>query len=109
MNAKRLIGSLLVGFAFAFLTWLIFGGHLPYPRHIGRGLEYLGWVITIVSLPGLFTAMVASGNVHGGNTALAVLGNFLFYFGVTYFILAIWEKRNARSRSLPHTPQDGGS
>jgi hypothetical protein len=109
MNAKRLIVSLLVGFAFGFLTWLIFGGHLPYPRHIGRGLEYLGWVITIVSLPGLFAAMVASGNVHGGNIVLAVLGNFLFYFGATYFTLSIWEKRKAKSLGLPQTPQDGVS
>jgi hypothetical protein len=108
MNAKQLIRSLLVGFAFAFLTWVFIGGHL-YPRQIGSGLEYLGYVITILLLPGLFTDIVVSGNIHGGSIGLAVLGNFLFYFGSTYFIFVIWDKRKANSHRLPRTPKDGGT
>jgi hypothetical protein len=108
MKTTRLICSLLVGFAFALLTWLIFGNHI-HLHHVGAGLEYLGWVITIVSLPGLFTGVAVSGNIHGGGIGLAVLGNFLFYFVATYIILTIWERRKARIRRLLQTSQDGPS
>jgi len=106
VNAKRLIFSLVVGGVFALLTWFIFGDHFP-PNRIGAGFEYLGWIITIVFLPGLFTDIVVSGNVHGGSIVFAVLGNFLFYCAATYCILAIREKRKTKSRTLLQTPQNG--
>ena len=96
MNAKVIV-SLLVGFGFAFLSWLVFGSHLVTPHHFGGFSQYLGIVISILCLPGLFTGMIASGNVHGGSTAVTVLVNFLFYFVVARFIFTIWQKRSAKS------------
>jgi hypothetical protein len=100
MNVKRLIISLLIGFAFAVLAGFVFGDHV-HPRHVGTGLEYLGGVVSVISLPGLFTDIALSNNVHGGNVVFIILGNFLFYFGITYFILWIWGKRSAKTRRLP--------
>jgi len=99
MNA-RLIVSLLVGFGFAFLSWLFFGSLSLTPYHFGGFWQYLGILITILSLPGLFTGMIASGNVHGGSMAVTVLVNFLFYFLATRSIFKIWERQKEKSHRL---------
>jgi len=97
----RLIVSLVVGLAFAYLTWLMIGDY-PHPHarpHLtGIGFEYLGEVIMILLLPGMVTGVLVSGNIHVTNTWIVALGNFVFYFGVTYLILTRIENRKARSR-----------
>jgi hypothetical protein len=100
-RGSRLGGSLVVGLAFAFLTWLIIGDH-PYHRGdhpfepTGIGFVYLGEVIMILLLPGMFAAVMVSGNIHIASTWIVALGNFVFYFGVVYLILANREKRKAK-------------
>jgi hypothetical protein len=97
----RLTSSFLVGLAFAFLAWVMIGEHAD-PRTTGIGFEYLGEVIMILLLPGMFAGVMVSGNIHLANTWIVSLGNFVFYFGVLYFILAVREKRRAaRHRARP--------
>jgi len=117
LRGSRLIGSLVVGLVFAFLTWVVIGDH-PYRRPPGNGLEYLGWVIfgnlpyrgigsseylgeavTILLLPGMFAAVMVSGNIHIASTWIVALGNFVFYFGVVYLVLVNREKRKAKRRT----------
>jgi hypothetical protein len=88
-----------VGFGFGFLSWWVFGGHFV-PHHFGGFWAYLGYLIVLVSLPGLLTGIIASGNVHAGSTAVTALVNFLFYFLATRSVIAIWQKRKEKSRRL---------
>jgi len=110
MNAKRLISSLLVGLAFAFLTWVMIGDHPhSYLHPSGGGLEYLGEAIMIFLLPGIFAGVAVNSNIYGFNVWVVATGNFIFYLGTTYFILATLEKRKDKSHRLSQTPKDGGS
>ncbi len=94
MRRNRLIGSLVVGLAFAFLTWVMIGNN-SYGRP-GIGFEYLGEAITILLLPGMFAGLMVSGNVHVADIWVVASGNFIFYFGVVYFVLAYRERRKAK-------------
>jgi len=93
---SRLIASLAVGFAFALLTWVMIGNHRDL-RPTGVGFEYLGEIITILLLPGMFAGVMISGNIHVANTWIVAVGNFIFYFGVVYLVLASREKRKHRT------------
>jgi hypothetical protein len=57
-------------------------GDHRYHHPIGSGFEWLGQVIIILLLPGLFTGFMVSGNVQVANTWVVALGNFVFYFGL---------------------------
>jgi len=92
LRGSRLIGSLVVGLVFAFLTWVMIGDN-AYGRPTGIAFEYLGEVIMILLLPGMFAAVMVSGNIHLGSTWIVVLGNFVFYFGLVYVVLAMRAKR----------------
>lgn len=96
---SRLIVSLAVGFAFAFLTWVMIGNH-PLGRPTGLGFEYLGEVIMILLLPGMSAGVMVSGNIHVASTWIVAFGNFIFYLGVVYLILASREKRKAKHRRI---------
>jgi hypothetical protein len=110
MNAKRLIYSLLMGLAVAFLTWVMIGDH-PHSslRPSGAGLEYLGGAIMIMLLPGMITGVAVSNNIHVFNVGVVATGNLIFYFGITYVILANLEKRKIKSQRLSQSPKDGNS
>jgi len=92
MRYKQLIGSLVVGFAFAFLTWVMIGNN-SYSTPTGIGFVYLGEAIMVMLLPGMFAGVMASGNIHTANPWIVALGNFIFYFGVVYLVLAYRERR----------------
>jgi hypothetical protein len=98
LRGSRLIGSLVVGLVFAFITWVMIGNN-AYGRPTGIAFEYLGEVIMILLLPGLFAAVMVSGNIHIGSTWIVVLGNFIFYFGAVYLVLANREKRKSKRRT----------
>ena len=101
LGSTRLIGSLVVGLAFAFVTWLMIGDY-PHPHaspHLtGIEFEYLGEITMILLLPGMVIGVMVSGNIHVTDTWVVALGNFVFYFGVAYFILRGIAKRKAGSR-----------
>ena len=93
-NVRRLVGPALVGLAFALLTWLIIGDH-PQPDWNGRAIEWLGYPVMILLFPGFIIGFVASNNVHIASTWVVASGNFLFYFGLTYVIRTLRERRRA--------------
>lgn len=110
LRKGRLIGSLLLGLAFAFLTWMMIGDH-PYPRPLGSEFEWLGQAIIILLFPGLFAGFMVSGNIHVANTWVVALGNFLFYFALAYLVGIFWEKRRAKSQRdgvMPSVPKSSG-
>jgi hypothetical protein len=43
----------------------------------------------------LILGYVAGGNVHDPSIPVAVVGNFLVYFGITYLVTARWIKPRA--------------
>lgn len=96
---SRLIASLAAGFAFAFLTWVMIGNHRDL-RPTGVGFEHLGEIIMILLLPGMFAGVMISGNIHVANTWIVAVGNFIFYFGAVYFVLANRDKRRAKRHRI---------
>lgn len=98
-RASRLVASLVTGSAFAFLTMLMTSS-LPYNLPSRIGFEFLGFVITILLFPGMLISIVTSGNIHIFSLWVAALGNFAFYFGVAYLVLASLAKRRAKRRDL---------
>ncbi len=46
----------------------------------------------IFLLPGIFAGVAVSSNIHDFNVWVVATGNFIFYLGTTYFILATLEK-----------------
>ena len=76
----------MAGLVFVVLTLWTMGGH-SYRPSSGIGFEYFGYVVMILLLPGIFTSVMLSGNIHVFSTWIAVLANFVFYFGVVYVTL----------------------
>jgi hypothetical protein len=87
----RLICPVFAGSAFALLTWIILGDHLPAS---GFG-DYPGPALIFI-LPGLFAGFAVSGNVHVANIWIAAIGNFVFYSGIVYLLLGFWTRRRAK-------------
>lgn len=61
----------------------------------GRVGDTLAEAISVLYLPGLFLAMVLSGNVHGGSLQVAFLLNFLLY-GLVSLTLLWWRASRAK-------------
>jgi hypothetical protein len=84
-----------MGVIFAFLTWVSVGG--PYsPFTAGPATQILFQIISVVIIPGMFLGYLLSHNVHIVDVWLMVIGNFVVYFGLTYFVLAKREKQRAK-------------
>ena len=84
--AFRLLASITTGLAFALLTQVLMGDHSYRPAP-GIGFVYLGELLVILLLPGIFASVMVSGNVHLFSAWIAALGNFVFYFSVVYVTL----------------------
>jgi hypothetical protein len=107
MSGKRLLGSLFVDLAFAFLTWVMIGDH-PHLHPHPSGLEHLGKAIMILLLPGIFAGVAVSSDIHDFNVWVMATGDFIFYCDATYFVLSTVDKRKAKSRGLSQAPKEGG-
>src|SRR5215469_4289048 len=92
---SRLITSLAAGFALALLTLVMIGNHRHPLRPTGVEFEFLGEISMVLLLPGMFAGVMISGNIHVANTWIVAAGNFIFYFGVVYLVLACRERRRA--------------
>ena len=97
-NKTRLIRSLLVGFAFAFLTWLLIQGHLS-ARNAGAAITWLGTAIVVLLSPGIITGIITSGNVHTFSEWIVVSANFVFYSALSYLFLMVWQKFRTKSHA----------
>jgi hypothetical protein len=101
MQIIRLITSMLVGVAVAFLTWAVVGN--DFPPHL-KVSEFLGWAFSVLLLPGMIAGIIISGNVHIASPWVMTLCNFLFYFAVTYFLIGILVKRRTKGHVPGHLP-----
>ena len=85
MKGNRFLLPLIIGFVFAAFTVVSFYFINLVPRPIGSFIFYF-------LFPGLILGLFAGGSVHDPNIPVAVLGNFLFYFGLTYLVAMRWKK-----------------
>jgi len=89
-----------LGFLATFLTWLLYGGIFS---NLGLESEYLGWVVGIACLPGIFADVAMSRIGHGtGSIWLMVVVNFIFYFAATDLVFAIYKQLGAKLRGIKH-------
>ena len=51
----------------------------------------------IFLMPGFIAGIIANNNVHNLNQWVAILGNFLFYFALTYLVSAVRERITRRT------------
>ena len=77
---KKLTIPLMIGCIFGALSVFL----VQFPDKVGAAAIFL--------MPGFVLAIVTGKNVHDLPTWPVVVGNFLFYFGVTYIASAVWEK-----------------
>ncbi len=78
MKKTRLIIALFIGSVFGGLSFLM------------QQLSSSGVIFFL--FPGAIVGMAAAGNVHAFSARVVALGNFAFYFGLTYLLLALWRK-----------------
>ncbi len=60
-----------------------------------EGVGSLPAGIVVVLFPGMIFAIIAGGNVHAFSTGVTALGNFGFYFAITYLVDAIRRRYSA--------------
>ena len=83
MSEAKVILALIMGATFGILTLALVRNPVSAD---GVG------ILAVFLLPGFLAGIIASSNVHDPNTWVATLGNFLFYFAVTYFVLVARER-----------------
>jgi hypothetical protein len=64
----------MVGLFVAFLTWFLIGDHVRYLNSDAALVGYLGWIIITFISPGIFVAIMLSGNVHVFETLFWCMG-----------------------------------
>ena len=66
-------------------------------------------------IPGCIVGIVFSGDVHDFSTPVVAVGNFFFYFGLTYLLITVgrkfrvWEKYKEKYSSRPNTNEGKGN
>jgi len=83
---KKLFLPLMMGSIFGALTIFM----VQSPEQMGAASIFL--------FPGFILRIVGGQNVHEPSTWLATLGNFLFYFGLTYVAERLWERHIRKER-----------
>jgi hypothetical protein len=94
---RRVLAALIIACLIAFAPWAT---QSEYPA--GPGI--LAWIqlgIACLAIPGLLVNLIVSGNVHNGALWVVHLGNVLFYFCVTYYMLAKRASRKEANRVSP--------
>jgi hypothetical protein len=88
LNRKRwLAASLLIGFLFAFLTWVELEESVRLQR-----FDYVFRPTFFLVLPGTLASMIIGGNIHIVSTWFAAVANFGFYFALAYLAFFIWQR-----------------
>ena len=81
-RGKRMLCAVLFSLAITvFSGWMLFGVFMDAP--------VLPVVAGLLMVPGALVAIIVAGNVHVFNRWVVVLGNLIFYTGVTYALLGI--------------------
>jgi hypothetical protein len=82
---QQKIWALITGFVFTFGPWILapfFTGDIPY---------WQGKILDLLYFPGLLAAFAFGESIHSAKTWQLTLGNFVFYAGLTWLVLAVWE------------------
>ena len=87
---KNLV-SIAVGFIFAGLTSWSFENVV-----VSNQAAPFRLLLELFLLPGLVISVAVAGNVHTYEAGPATMGNFIFYFVVTYVCAVVWHKRRRR-------------
>jgi len=78
---------------FALLIACIFGAlsvfMIQFPDRIGA--------VAILLFPGAVLGIVMSGNVHDFRMLVVALGNFAFYFAISYLVWELWERHTHKT------------
>jgi len=77
----------MVGFIFAGLTSWSFRNFV-----VSDCAAPFRSLLDVFLMPGLLVSVALSGNVHTYEAGPAAMGNFIFYFVVTYICVAVWQK-----------------
>ena len=94
MSIRKTLVSIAIGFIFAGVTSWSFRNFVVSDRAAPFRL-----VLDVFLLPGLVVSLAVAGNVHTYGAAPAVMGNFVFYFVVTYICAVVWQRRRRRIKS----------
>ena len=93
-TSRRVIYALLSGCAFTSLPFLLF--QLDSESAIVHSLQ---WVGRCLMIPGILVAfLIARGNVHVIRLGVMCLANGIFYVVLSYRLLTVWGKHEARSQ-----------
>src|ERR1700693_941380 len=92
MSMKRLLFPLIIASVFAALNVVFF--YVPFQVQVP---SQVGWLVTALLIPGLILGLLAGRNVHDPLIWVAVLGNFLFYFGLAHIVGTLRERRKGQS------------
>jgi len=87
MKISELATATFIGLPFAGLSILM----IKSPSFIDGASIFL--------VPGVIIAVAISGNAHVFRTSVMALGNFGFYFAVTWTCLMLWKKYTARANT----------
>jgi len=96
MRHRRLIAALLIGCTFGALTFAIRDLSVLSSNSIVAIVQQL---MSNLLWPGLICAFAASGNIHAWPLWIAAVGNFIFYFSITWAINVLW--RRVRTSETP--------
>jgi hypothetical protein len=92
MSIRKTLVSIAVGFIFARLTSWSFQN-----VDVSNQAAPLRLLLELFLTPGLVISVAVAGNVHTYEAGPAAMGNFIFYFAVTYVCAVVWHKRRPRS------------
>jgi hypothetical protein len=87
MSIRKTFVSIMVGFIFAGLTSWSFRNFV-----VSDCAAPFRSLLDVFLMPGLLVSVALSGNVHTYEAGPAAMGNFIFYFVVTYICVAVWQK-----------------
>ena len=88
MSRTTFIVALVIGATMGILTKLFIQSPV---------LPNGGDVFVIFLIPGFIAGVIANNNVHDPNQWVAILGNFLFYFALTYLVSAVHKRITRRA------------
>lgn len=95
MSVKRLLIAIVISSVVTFIPAFI----LEQPSDSGA-MGTMRMVLSALGVPGFIVGFIVSGqNINDVNFVIVELTNFVFYGGLSYFVLAIWARHHAGHKS----------
>jgi hypothetical protein len=91
----RILIALVAGLVFGALTWDISAISL---LSANPAVAWIQELLSYLLMPGIVVAAAVAGNIHAWSLWLAAVGNFVFYFGLTWLAARLlFRRRKAKS------------